>query len=89
MHFPTIVREIKTGVVLYAKSLGSVAGRFCTTTKVKMLYLPHEFSGLAVSCLELHALDLHESSSYSLCCCMVVVCDSAPLHAELVINIHY
>ena len=44
--------------------IGSVAGRFCTMTKIKMLCLLVEFSALAVSCLEfLNALDLPESSS--------------------------
>ena len=34
-----------------------------------VVVLPHEFSAIAVSCLEfLHALDLPEFPSYSLCC---------------------
>ena len=68
----TIVREIKTSVACaLRKVIGSIAGHFHTTTKVKMLCLPNEFSALAVSCLEFpHALDLPESSSYSLYCCV-------------------
>ena len=49
--YQAIVWELKTGVVHnmpYVWVIGSVGSSFSTTMKVKTLYLPQDFSGLAI-----------------------------------------
>ena len=67
----TIIWGIKTGVVLCAESLVQYLAISALRRRSRCCILPHEFSALLVLCLEfLHVLDIPESLSFLLCCCM-------------------